>query len=92
MLPVGWGDTYYQALPGQSFDITDLPNGTYFIQITANPQGLLMVGSTTNNTELRRIILGGRLGHPTVRVPRWHGIDTEGGSGGTSGGHPIPVP
>jgi hypothetical protein len=36
-LPTGWGDTYYQSLPGQSFDITDLPNGTYFIQVQADP-------------------------------------------------------
>ena len=84
-LPVGWGDTYYQSLPGQSFDITDLPNGTYYIQITANPDGLLMEGSTTNNTEIRRVVLGGRPGHRTVKIPAWHGIDAEPGSGGGSG-------
>ena len=32
-LPTGWGDTYFQGLPGQSFNITALPNGTYFIAI-----------------------------------------------------------
>jgi len=92
-LPVGWGDTYYQSLPGQSFDITDLPNGTYFIRITANPAGQLFEGSTTNNTQVRRVVLGGRPGHRTVRVPAWHGIDPEPASGGGGNGVvPTPVP
>ena len=91
VLPSGWGDTYFQGLPGQSFDITDLPNGTYYIAIQANPDGLLIEGDTTNNTELRQIILGGKPGHRTVTVPPWHGIDTEGGNTG-GGGHPVPVP
>ena len=37
VLPAGWGDTYFQGVPGQSFDITDLPNGTYWIEVRANP-------------------------------------------------------
>ena len=64
MLPSGWGDTYFQGLPGQSFDITDLPNGTYFIAVEANPDGLLIEGSTSNNTELREIKLRGTRGTP----------------------------
>ena len=91
VLPTGWGDTYFQGLPGQSFDITDLPNGTYYISIQANPDGLLIEGNTTNNTELRQVILGGKPGHRTVTVPPWHGIDTEGGNGG-GGVTPVPVP
>jgi hypothetical protein len=83
-LPAGWGDTYFQGLPGQSFDITDLPNGTYYIAVQANPLGVLHERSTENNVELRQIILGGAPGRRTVDVPPWHGIDTEGG-GGTSG-------
>jgi hypothetical protein len=77
VLPTGWGDTYFQGLPGQSFDITDLPNGHYLIAVQANPDGLLIEGSTANNTELREIILRGRPGHRKVIVPPWHGIDTE---------------
>lgn len=91
VLPTGWGDTYFQGLPGQSFDITDLPNGTYYISIQANPDGLLIEGNTSNNTELRQVILGGNPGHRTVTVPPWHGIDTEGGSGG-GGVTPTPIP
>ena len=77
--PSGWGDTYYQGLPGQSFDVTDLPNGTYFIKVQANPGGHLFESNMANNVRLRKVILGGRPGHRTVQVPPWHGIDTEGG-------------
>jgi hypothetical protein len=91
VLPTGWGDTYFQGLPGQSFDITDLPNGTYFIEVDANPDGLLIEGNASNNTELRRIKLRGKPGHRTVIVPLWHGIDTE-SNGGGGGFTPVPVP
>jgi hypothetical protein len=79
VLPSGWGDTYFQGLPGQSFDVTDLPNGTYYISVQANPDGLLIEGSMTNNTEERQITLSGERGNRKVTVPPWHGIDTEGG-------------
>ena len=94
VLPAGWGDTYFQGLPGQSFDITDLPNGTYYIAVQANPDGLLTEVTAANNIELRQVILGGTRAHSTVEVPPWHGIDTEGpfGGGGGGGGVPIPVP
>ena len=78
ILPLGWGDTYSQSLPGQSFDITDLPNGTYYIEVRANPEGLLKEQDSSNNSELRQVILRGRPGHRKVVVPPWHGIDTEG--------------
>jgi hypothetical protein len=81
-LDAGWGDTYLQFLPGQSFDISKVPNGRYFIKVEANPRGRLHERSTSNNVTLRRIILRGRPGHRKVRVPRWHGIDSEGDIGG----------
>ncbi len=74
-LDVGWGDTYGQYLPGQSFDIETLPNGTYFIEVTANPDGRLHELRTTNNTSLRKVILGGKPGARTVEVPPHKGID-----------------
>jgi hypothetical protein len=82
VLPTGWGDTYFQGLPGQSFNITDLPNGTYYIAVEANPLGLLHERRTDNDVELREIRLGGTPGARTVTVPPWHGIDTEGTGGG----------
>jgi len=76
-LPVGWGDTYTQAVAGQAFDITSLPDGTYYIEITANPEHLLREQDPGNDISLRKIILGGTPGHRTVKVPPWHGIDRE---------------
>jgi hypothetical protein len=76
-LPVGWGDTYPSSVPGNSFDITHVPNGTYYIQVAANPLGLLRETTTRNDVSLRKVILGGTPGHRTVTVPAYHGIDPE---------------
>jgi hypothetical protein len=78
-LPAGWGDTYFQGIPGQSFNITDLPNGTYYIAVEANVGGQLHEQSADNNLELREIILKGRSGARRVVVPPWNGIETETG-------------
>jgi hypothetical protein len=76
-LPLGWGDTYFQSVAGQSFDITHVPNGTYYVEVTANPERVLYETSTRNDVSLRKVILGGTPGHRTVKVPAWHGIDPE---------------
>jgi len=72
-LQAGWGDTYYQVA-GQSLDITNVPNGTYYIAVEANPSGLLQERDTSNNVELRKVVLGGTPGDRTVKVKQWHGI------------------
>jgi hypothetical protein len=82
VLPLGYGDTYGQFLPGQAFNITDLPNGAYYIQVSANPLGVLYEQSTDNNDELREIVIKGKPGNRRVEVPLWNGIDTETGGGG----------
>ncbi|MEU7036414.1 lysyl oxidase family protein [Streptomyces sp. NPDC046237] len=69
VLDVGSGDTYTQDLPGQSFDITNLPNGTYYIQVLANPENRLKETNTANNSALRKVVLGGKPGKRTVTVP-----------------------
>jgi hypothetical protein len=77
MMPIGWGDTYDQFLPGQAFNITHLPNGTYYIEIIANPKRVLHETNYRNDVSLRKIIIGGTPGHRTVKVPAVHGIDPE---------------
>ena len=77
-MPVGWGDTYFQSVAGQSFNLTGLPNGTYYIEVLANPEKVLHETATSNDVSLRRVILGGKPGHRTVRVPALDGIDPEG--------------
>jgi hypothetical protein len=65
-LPVGWGDTYVQQKGGQAFNITDLPNGRYYIQVTTNPRGRIHEVSRANNTSLLAVHLGGTPGARTV--------------------------
>ena len=74
ILQVGWGDTYYQV-GGQSFDITDLPNGWYQMAVEVNPLGAIYEADTTNNVETRMLNLRGRPGNRKVIVTPWHGID-----------------
>jgi hypothetical protein len=77
-LPVGWGDTYFQSRAGQSFNIADLPNGVYYISVTANPTGELFESASDNNTSLRMVILEGKKGARSVCVPAVNGIDATG--------------
>ncbi|MPY80011.1 MAG: hypothetical protein GEV04_16450 [Actinophytocola sp.] len=70
-IPVGWGDTYYQGVAGQAFNITNVPNGTYYVEVTANPGKRLFETDTSNNTTLRKVVLKGRPGARTVCVPRY---------------------
>ncbi|HEV3069450.1 MAG TPA: hypothetical protein VGY50_16465, partial [Streptosporangiaceae bacterium] len=66
-----------QSIAGQNFDITHVPNGTYYIEVIANPEKVLHETTTGNDVSLRKVILGGTPGHRTVKVPAWHGIDPE---------------
>lgn len=68
-LDVGWGDMYTQFVAGQAFDITNVPNGTYEIEITVNDNRRLWETTTADNRSLRTVILGGTPGHRTVSVP-----------------------
>ena len=74
-LPLGWGDTYDQSIPGEAFNITHLPDGTYYIEIIANPEHLLHEVTRSNDVSLRKVIITGPAGHRHVRVPAWHGIE-----------------
>jgi hypothetical protein len=74
VLSTGWGDTYDQSRAGQSFDITDLPNGTYYVQVLANPEHRLVEGSARNNVSYRRIVLKGTRHHRKVVVPDYQAV------------------
>jgi hypothetical protein len=74
VLPVGWGDTYFQVA-GQAFDVTTLPNGTYWVEVEANPGGLLHEQDSSNNVVLRQITLDGKTGARSVVVEPWFGLD-----------------
>lgn len=70
VLDAGSGDTYGQYRPGQSFNLSGLEPGTYYIEVTGNPTGNLAETDTTNNTALRRVRIGGAADadRRTVRV------------------------
>lgn len=81
VLEVGAGDTYVAGTPGQTVDITRVPNGAYDLKIEANPARALRETTDADNVALRRVVLGGTPGRRTVRVPPVEGIDTERGLG-----------
>lgn len=66
VLPAGWGDTYYQSVAGQAFDITNLPNRHYVVRVTTDPNHNLLETNYDNNVGLLDITLGGKPGHRTV--------------------------
>lgn len=48
-LSPGWGDTYKWILPGQSIDITDIPDGTYRLWADADERGSFREVTRKNN-------------------------------------------
>lgn len=73
-LPAGWADTYTQAVAGQAFNITNLPNGDYVARLEVNPNGDLYEVSDANNIADRVIHLRGKPGARRVIVEPWMGI------------------
>jgi len=86
VLDTGSGDTYAQYLPGQSFDLRGLANGTYFIEVRANPDRRLVEQRTGNNASYRKVVVGGPAGRRTVTAEKVGRVDETGfvddGSGG----------
>ena len=74
VLPVGWGDTYSQVA-GQAFHVGNVPNGRYWLQVEANPKGLLHEEDMTNNVARRKVILKGEAGNRKIAVRNWQGVD-----------------
>lgn len=77
MLDAGWGDEYDQVTPGQELDISTVPNGTYRIEILADPDQKLQEATRNNNVSYRTVILNGKPGARTVEVPPVDGVDTD---------------
>ena len=53
---VGWGDEYDQTDNGQPIDLTGVPDGTYVLRATVDPQHVFTESDSTNNvvdTELQ---------------------------------------
>lgn len=61
-LSVGWSDPYPWFLPGQSIDVTDLPEGVYRIEVIADPVGWFTEATTVNNVAWVEFELTSRVG------------------------------
>jgi L-ascorbate metabolism protein UlaG (beta-lactamase superfamily) len=48
-LSIGWADVYDYYLPGQSIEISGIPDGTYALMSIADPYNLIQESDETNN-------------------------------------------
>jgi subtilisin-like proprotein convertase family protein len=57
-IQVGWGDLYSSSLDGQWIDITGVPDGSYTLEMQANPMGVIQESDYANNTASIPISIG----------------------------------
>jgi hypothetical protein len=57
-LSVGWVDIYDKTLPGQNIDITDLPDGIYWLESEVDPQNHVLELNEDNNVTRIQIVIG----------------------------------
>ena len=58
-LSVGWGDQYDQTDNGQPIDLTGVPDGTYVLHATVDPQHVIQESNTANNVTNTTITIAG---------------------------------
>ncbi len=58
-LSVGWLDLYSKNLPGQNIDITDVPNGQYWLEAEVDPDNNVLETNENNNITRIKVTLGG---------------------------------
>lgn len=70
-MSVGWGDTYNYQLPGQSIDITGLPDGLYRLFIEVDPKQRIVELDDTDNLSEVDISINGYsvMVVPTIATP-----------------------
>lgn len=56
-ISVGWADVYDRGLPGQSIEITNLPDGEYWLEVVADPLNHIIESDETNNVTQIKINL-----------------------------------
>mgnify|MGYP002852551462 FL=1 len=57
-LSVGWIDVYSKSLPGQNIDITDVPDGHYWLESEVDPNNNVLESNEDNNIARIRITIG----------------------------------
>ncbi len=68
-ISAGWVDIYHKELPGQNIDITDLPDGQYWLEAEADPDNHIYEASETNNINRVIITVGDGAGIPDAYEP-----------------------
>ena len=58
-ISVGWADTYGWRLAGQSIDVSNVPDGTYWLVSTADPEDRLLETNDSNNAAAIRVAIKG---------------------------------
>jgi hypothetical protein len=66
-LSVGWIDVYTKDLPGQQIDITDLPDGVYWLESIVDPLNNVRETDDSNNLARIKILIGNPRSLPTDR-------------------------
>lgn len=56
---VGWGDQYDQTDNGQPIDLTGIPNGSYYLRATVDPQHIFTESNVTNDVVLTKLLISG---------------------------------
>ncbi|MEE9606170.1 MAG: lysyl oxidase family protein [Myxococcota bacterium] len=54
----GWGDLYHLSIPGQSIDITEVDDGTYWLEAEVDPENRILEEDETNNVSRVRVAIG----------------------------------
>jgi hypothetical protein len=58
-LDVGWGDKYDYTDPGENIDLTNVPDGTYWLRAAANPYHYLAESNAGNDVTDTQITIAG---------------------------------
>jgi hypothetical protein len=61
-MSIGWADIYGKTLSGQNIDVTDVPDGTYWLEAEVDPDGLILESDDTNNATRVVVTLGNPAG------------------------------
>ena len=68
-ISVGWVDVYTRNLPGQQIDITDVPDGDYWLESEVDPLDQFLELNEDNNVTRIRITIGSPPGFPDRYEP-----------------------
>lgn len=57
-LSVGWVDIYSKDLPGQNIDVTDVPDGVYWLESVVDPDNTILEENENNNATRILVTIG----------------------------------